>query len=36
MIEGDPGIVALFAHHLVTGTTNRVETRTRVFLPAEP
>ena len=36
MIEGDPGIVALFAHNLVTGAANRVETGTRVFLPAKP
>ncbi|MDH5421577.1 MAG: hypothetical protein OEY55_07215 [Acidimicrobiia bacterium] len=36
MIEGDPGIVALFAYNLATEAVNRVETGTRVFLPAQP
>ncbi|MBK5266472.1 MAG: hypothetical protein JJE47_03490 [Acidimicrobiia bacterium] len=36
MLEGDPGIMALVAYNVETGETNRVATRTRVFLPSEP
>ncbi len=36
MIDGDPGIVALVAHNLESGAANRVESGTRVFLPARP
>lgn len=33
---GDPGSIALVAHNLRTGETDRVATRTRLFLPASP